>query len=154
MCRIEFIYFKIHISAFKRTVNNAILSRWRHDQKIFLDEEKITKLIKEVFEEELKKQEVNITNISSSNFTLTMKEIKSLKQEVNDLKESIEFTQNDLEEKVADVEKKISTFEIKVNERYDYRSTPIMSMIVCQNCKKRYRRWKTGLVETTYEQME
>ena len=62
--------------------------------KISLDQEKITKLIKDVFKEEFKKQEVNITNIISSN--LTMKEIKSLKQEVNDLKESIEFTQNDL----------------------------------------------------------
>ena len=62
--------------------------------------------MKEVFEEEFKKQEVNITNIISSNFMLTMTEIKSLKQEVNDLKKSLEFTQNDLEEKVADGEKK------------------------------------------------
>ena len=91
---------------------------------ISLDEEKITKLIKDVFEEEFKKQEANITNIISSNFTLTMKAIKSLKQEVNDLKESIEFTQNDLEGKVADVEKKISTFEIKMNEMYDYQIDP------------------------------
>ena len=68
--------------------------------KIYLDEEKITKLIKDVFKEKFKKQEVNITNIISSNFTLTKKEIKSLKQKVNDLKESIEFTQNDLEEKI------------------------------------------------------
>ena len=38
---------------------------------------KITKLIKDVldvFEEEFRKQEVNITNIIRSNFTLTMKE--------------------------------------------------------------------------------
>ena len=80
--------------------------------------------MKEVFEEEFKKQEVNITNIISSNFTLTMTEIKSLKQEVNDLKKSLEFTQNDLEEKVADGEKKISTFEIKMNEMYDYQIDP------------------------------
>ena len=57
--------------------------------KISLDAEKITKLIKGVFEEEFEKQEINITNIISSNFTLKMKEIKYLKQEVNDLKESI-----------------------------------------------------------------
>ena len=88
--------------------------------KISIDEEKITKLIKEVFEKEFKKQEVNITNIISSNSTLTMKEIRSLKQDVNDLKESIEFTQNDLEERIADVEKKITTFEMKMNEMYDY----------------------------------
>ena len=50
--------------------------------KVSLDEEKIIKLIKEVFEEEFKKYEVNITNIISSDFTLTMKEVKGLKQEV------------------------------------------------------------------------
>ena len=89
-------------------------------RKISLNEEKIIKLIIEVFEEECKKQEVNIMTIISSNFTLTIKEMKSLKQEVNDLKKNIEFTQNYLEEKIADVEKKISTFEIKVNEMYHY----------------------------------
>ena len=68
--------------------------------KIFLDEEKIIKLIKEVFKEEFKKQEVDITKIISSNFTLIMEEIKSLKQEVNHLKESKEFTQNDLKKKL------------------------------------------------------
>ena len=68
--------------------------------KVFLDKEKITKLIKVVFDEEFKKQEVDITKIISSNFTLTIKEIKSLKQEVNDLKESKEFTQNDLKKKL------------------------------------------------------
>ena len=54
------------------------------------------------------------------NFTLTLKEIKSLEQEVNDLKESLELTQNDLEKIVSVVEKKISTFEIKINEMHDY----------------------------------
>ena len=49
--------------------------------KISLEEEKITKLIKDVFKEELKKQEVSITSFISSNFMLTMfmltmKEIK------------------------------------------------------------------------------
>ena len=53
--------------------------------KVSLDEEKIIKLIKEVFEEEFKKCEVNITNIISSDFTLTMKEVKGLKQEVINL---------------------------------------------------------------------
>ena len=74
--------------------------------KTSLVEEKITKIIKDVFKEEFKKQEVNITKIISSNFTLKMKEIKSLNHEVNDLKESKEFTQNDLEGKADDVRKK------------------------------------------------
>ena len=38
--------------------------------KISLDEEKITKPVKEIFEEEFKKQEVNITKSISNNFTL------------------------------------------------------------------------------------
>ena len=79
--------------------------------KTSFDKEKITKLIKKVFEEEFKRQEVNFTNIISINFPLTMEDIKSLKKEVNDLKESIEFMQNDFEEKVADVEKKSSRFK-------------------------------------------
>ena len=88
--------------------------------KIYLEEENIEKLIKNIFREEFKKQGVNITNIISTNFTLTLKEIKSLEQEVNDLKESLELTQNDLEKIVSVVEKKISTFEIKINEMHDY----------------------------------
>ena len=95
--------------------------------KISLDEEKITKLIKDVFKEEFKKQKLSITNIISSNFTLTMKETKILKQEINDVKESVEFTQNDLEENVANVEKKISTFEINMNESMTTKST-----LLCQ----------------------
>ena len=48
--------------------------------KTSFDEEKTTKLIGEVLEEELKKQEVNITKVFISNFMLIMNEIKSLKQ--------------------------------------------------------------------------
>ena len=73
---------------------------------IFLDEEKIAKLIKEVFKKEFKKQEVKITKIINSNFKLRIKEIKSLKKVANDLIESIEFTQNDLKTKVSYKEKK------------------------------------------------
>ena len=56
---------------------------------ISLDGENIKTLIKGAFEEEFKKQEVNIAKIINSNFVLIMKEIKSIKQEVNDLRESI-----------------------------------------------------------------
>ena len=68
--------------------------------KISLKEEKIAKLIKEVFKWEFKKQEENITNIISSNFRLTMKEIESLKREVNDLKESIQLHKMTLKKKL------------------------------------------------------
>ena len=56
---------------------------------ISLDGENIKTLLKGAFEEEFKKQEVNIAKIINSNFVLIMKENKSIKQEVNDLRESI-----------------------------------------------------------------
>ena len=68
------------------------------------DQERITKLIKKVFEDEFKKQEQNLAKIISGNLEITMQEIKSLKNEVNELKKSMEFTQNDLEERVNNVE--------------------------------------------------
>ena len=58
------------------------------------DEERITKLIKKVFEDEFKKQEQNLAKIISGNLEITMQEIKSLKNEVNELKKCMEFTQN------------------------------------------------------------
>ena len=68
-----------------------------------LNEEKLTQLIRKIFQEEFKKQEVHITNIISSNFKITMEEIKKsqeqikeLKKEVTDLKSSIEHTDADL----------------------------------------------------------
>ena len=41
-----------------------------------LNKEKLTQLIRKIFQEELKKQEVHITNTISSNFKITMEEIK------------------------------------------------------------------------------
>ena len=61
------------------------------------DEERITKLIKKVFEDEFKRQGLKSTKIISGNFEITMQEIKSLKNEVNELKRTMEFTQNKLE---------------------------------------------------------
>ena len=40
------------------------------------EEERITKLIKKVFENELKKQEQNLAKIISGNLEITMQEIK------------------------------------------------------------------------------
>ena len=68
------------------------------------DEERITKPIKKVFEDEFKKQERNLTKIISGNLEITMQEINSLKNEVNESKKNMEFAQNDLEETVNNVE--------------------------------------------------
>ena len=68
---------------------------WQVDNTDMLgDEERITKLIKKVFEDKFKKQEQNLAKIISGNLEITMQEIKSLKNEVNELKKCMEFTQN------------------------------------------------------------
>ena len=81
-----------------------------------LYEQKLTQLIRKIFQEEFKKQEVHITNIISSNFKITMEEIKKsqeqikeLKKEVTDLKSSVEHTDADLND-LSD----------RVDEIYDY----------------------------------
>ena len=68
-------------------------------------EENIKTLIKEILQEEFKKQAENKTNLINGNFKLTMQVIHGLKNEINDLRKSLEFTQNNLEEKVDDAEK-------------------------------------------------
>ena len=69
-----------------------------------ITEERLKILTKSIFAEEFQKQEKNIINIVSSNFEITMKEIKDLKAEVSDLKDSLEFTENVIEKKVEKLE--------------------------------------------------
>ena len=85
-----------------------------------LNEEKLTQVIRKIFQEEFKKQEVHITNIISSIFKITVKEIKKsqeqikeLKKEVTDLKSSVEHTDADLND-LSD----------RVDEIYDYQVDP------------------------------
>ena len=84
------------------------------------DEERITKLIKKVFEDELKKQEQNLAKIISGNLEITMQGIKSLKNEVNELKKSMKFTENDLEEKVNNVEENMCKVKEDLKDIYEY----------------------------------
>ena len=52
-----------------------------------LIEEKLTLLLRTIFQEEFKKQEVHHTNIISSNFKVTMEEIKKLQEHGSTIKE-------------------------------------------------------------------
>ena len=52
-------------------------------------EENMKTLIKEIFQEEFKKQAENITNLVSCNFKLTTQEIYGLENEINDLKKAL-----------------------------------------------------------------
>ena len=87
-------------------------------------EENMKTLIKEIFQEEFKKQAENITNLIGGNFKLTMQEIHGLENEVNDLRKSLEFTQNNLEEKVDIVEKRMEKLESDIQEIYEYQIDP------------------------------
>ena len=57
-----------------------------------ISEERLILLMKEIFQEDFKKQEQNILNIISGNFEITMNKIKNLKQEISKLKSSLDFT--------------------------------------------------------------
>ena len=88
------------------------------------NKENMKTLIKEIFQEEFKKQAKKITNLISSNFKLTMEEIHGLKHEVNDLRKSLEFTQNNLEEKVDNVEERMEKLDSIIQEIYEYQIDP------------------------------
>ena len=80
--------------------------------------------MKEIFQEEFKKQVENITNLISSNFKPTMQEIHEIINEINDLRKSLEFTQNNLEEKVGNVEERMEKLDSDIQERYEYQIDP------------------------------
>ena len=63
--------------------------------------------IREIFQEEFKKQPEKIINLISGKFKLTIQEKLVLKNEINDLIKSLEFTQNTLEEKFGSLEKRM-----------------------------------------------
>ena len=63
--------------------------------------------IREIFQEEFKKQPEKIINLISGKFKLMIQEKLVLKNEINDLIKSLEFTQNTLEEKFGSLEKRM-----------------------------------------------
>ena len=88
------------------------------------DEERITKLIKKVFEDEFKKQEQNLAKTISANLEITIPEIKSLKSEVNELKKGLVFTLNGLKERVNNAEENMCKVKEDLKEIYEYQIDP------------------------------
>ena len=80
--------------------------------------------MKEIFQEEFKKQERNILNIISGNFEITMNEIKNLKQEISELKSSLDFTEDVLEKKVEKLEENMKDVDARVRNIYEYQIDP------------------------------
>ena len=69
-----------------------------------ISEKRLALLMKEIFQEEFKKQERHILDIINGNFEITMNEIKNLKLEIGELKNSLDFTEEALEKKVENLE--------------------------------------------------
>ena len=67
-----------------------------------LNEQKLEQLTRKIFQEEFKKQEVHITNIISSNFKITMEEIKKSKEQIKELKKEVTDLKSSIEDTVAD----------------------------------------------------
>ena len=80
--------------------------------------------MKEIFQEEFKKQERNILNIISGIFEITMNKIKNLKQEISELKSSLDFTEDVLEKKVEKLEENMKDVDARVRNIYEYQVDP------------------------------
>ena len=106
-------------------------------------EKNMKTLIKEILQEEFKKQAENITNLISGNFKLTMQEIHALKN-VNDLRKSLEFRQNNLEEKADNVEKRMEKLESDMQEIYEYQIDPKYVQDKLTELEDRSRQDNTG----------
>ena len=85
-----------------------------------ISEKRLALLMKEIFQEEFKKQEQNILNIISGNFEITMNEIKNLKQEISELKSNLDFTEDVLERKVEKLEENMKDVDARVRDIYEY----------------------------------
>ena len=89
------------------------------------------KVIRNIFKKEFEKEEKNIGNLISTNFKITMEEIKksegkikNLGKEICDLKSSLEFTENVLEEKDKRLEERCENMETELQEFYDKKIDP------------------------------
>ena len=64
-----------------------------------ISEERLTVLMKKIFAEELEKQQQGLLKLISSNFEITMKEIKNITSEMNELKKASNLQRRFLKKK-------------------------------------------------------
>ena len=93
-----------------------------------ITEERLQILIKNIFAEELQKQEKNIINIISG------------KAEVSDLKDGLKFTENVIEKNVEELETKLDNLKGKVQDIWDYQIDPDYSQHKLIELEDRSRR--------------
>ena len=92
------------------------LSKWR----------KSIQLVRKIFQEEFKKQEVHITDIISSNFKMIIEEINKSQEQIKELKKKV----TDLKYSVEHTDVGLNDLSDRVDEIYDYQVDPInMSQI-------------------------
>ena len=91
--------------------------------------ENMKNLIKEIFQEEFKKQSEDTTDLIRGNFKLTMQEIHGLKNEIDDLGKSLVLMQNNLEENVDCKEKRMEKLDSDIQEIYEYQIDRSISRI-------------------------
>ena len=91
--------------------------------------ENMKNLIKEIFQEEFKKQSEDITDLIRGNFKLTMQEIHGLKNEIDDLGKSLVLMQNNLEENADCKEKRMEKLDSDIQEIYEYQIDRSISRI-------------------------
>ena len=89
-----------------------------------ISEEILGLLMKEIFQEEFKKQERNILDIISGKFEITMNEIKNLKHEISELKSNLDFTEDVLEKKVEKLEENMIYVDARIQDIYEYQVDP------------------------------
>ena len=89
-----------------------------------ISEEGLALLMKEIFQEEFKKEERNILNIISGDFEITMNEIKNLKQEISQLRSSLDFAEDVLEKKVGKLEENMKDVDVRIRDIYEYQVDP------------------------------
>ena len=85
-----------------------------------LNEEKLTQLIRKIFKEEFKKQAAHATNIISSNFKITMEEIKKSQEQIKELKKEVTDPKSNVEHTDADP----NDLSDRIDEIYDYQANP------------------------------
>ena len=80
-----------------------------------ISQKRFSLLVKQIFQEEFKKQGRNILN---------MNETKNFKQEIGELKTSLDFTEDVLEKNVEKLEESIKKVDARGREIYEYQVNP------------------------------
>ena len=90
------------------------------EENTTLNEQKLAQLIRKIFQEEFKKQEVHTKNMISSNFKITMEEIKKSQEQIKELKKEVTVLKSSVEHTDAD----LNDLNGRADEIYDYQVDP------------------------------